>query len=715
MAVYLLALMGAFAATLALTPLVRWIASRNAITDNPDGCRKLQKQPVPLLGGVAVLGGWWIGVAIFGLADPAATLPRAALPAAIALILLAIMGVLDDVYRLRARWKLLGQALAVLPIVMAGYSLDRIALGSYSLELGVFAAPAAPFWLVLGINSLNLLDGMDGMASVISAGVAATLVAIAALSGQPGIILVMLPLVGALFGFLAFNYPPAKIYIGDAGTSVIGFALALASLIAAKAGHGPTHVPILLAIMAIPVADTTLAVLRRSLAGRGFWHPDRCAHPPSTSRSGLRPKQILLLFVGVSAVWAPIVVIANQRQSDSLALGAAVIAAFLAVRLRVAGHHEWVLLTGWIRRSLARGVSAPPSPAKLREMPFDVAWDHLVTRIRRQPIQAIILAIEDPDGSLAEHSWRHAEVGSAASVIEIVAQPSPGSLLPAANRVVAVRRHGRMVAVDRDRQSLCKVLGRASRDDSADALPLSERVASGVSEVLANQDHRCREASGLASIRETAMDKKIILFELNEVPLRVIDQFCRWSPALLLARRLGECHQYETFTEDVGHLSPWTTWPTLHRGVPGPRHLIANFGQDNRTVDREFPPLWDLLARHGIRTGICGSLHSYPMPSDLNHYAFYLPDTFAAGSECFPNRLATFQDFNLRMARESAMNVSTRLPWQAALNVLAAAPGLGFRLRTLADVGVQLVSERLQTCARYAAGPIRPCWPSTSS
>ncbi len=80
----------------------------------------------------------------------------------------------------------------------------------------------------------------------------------------------------------------------------------------------------------------------------------------------------------------------------------------------------------------------------------------------------------------------------------------------------------------------------------------------------------------------------------------------------------------------------------------------------------------------------------------MHHYAFYLPDTFAAGSECFPNRLATFQDFNLRMARDSAMNVSKKLPWQAALNVLASAPGLGLRLRTLADVGVQLVSERMQ-------------------
>jgi hypothetical protein len=191
------------------------------------------------------------------------------------------------------------------------------------------------------------------------------------------------------------------------------------------------------------------------------------------------------------------------------------------------------------------------------------------------------------------------------------------------------------------------------------------------------------------------MDKKIILFELNEVPLRVIDQFCRWSPRSALARRIDSCHQYETFTEDVGHLSPWTTWPTLHRGVVNSRHTIANFGQDLHSVNQEFPPLWELLAREGVQTGVCGSLHSYPMPADLNHYAFYLPDTFAAGSECFPGRLAAFQDLNLRMSRESALNVSKKIPWQAALSMLAAAPGLGLRPATLVEVGVQLIGERL--------------------
>jgi len=196
------------------------------------------------------------------------------------------------------------------------------------------------------------------------------------------------------------------------------------------------------------------------------------------------------------------------------------------------------------------------------------------------------------------------------------------------------------------------------------------------------------------------MGEKIILFELNEVPLRIIHHFCRLHPKSVLARRLPECYQYETFAEDQGELSPWITWPTLHRGVPNGRHCIGSFGQPLKEVDDEFPPLWKRLASHGVKTGVCGSLHSYPMPDQLDNYAFYLPDTFAAGSECFPKSISLFQQFNLEMARESARNVSMRVPWKPALMLLASAPGLGFKLETMADLGRQLVSERIQPWQR---------------
>ena len=192
------------------------------------------------------------------------------------------------------------------------------------------------------------------------------------------------------------------------------------------------------------------------------------------------------------------------------------------------------------------------------------------------------------------------------------------------------------------------------------------------------------------------MGKKIILFELNEVPYRIVDEFCSWRPRSSLARLLPQCRQYESYAEDRSSLSPWKTWPSVHRGVNDEKHMIHDFGQDLTGVDAEFPPLWQILASHGVSTGVCGSLHTYPMPRNLEGYKFFLPDTFAAGSECFPKKLNTFQEFNLAMARDSARNVETRVPWASALRQLAAAPDLGFKLRTFAEVAGQLVSERVQ-------------------
>jgi len=191
--------------------------------------------------------------------------------------------------------------------------------------------------------------------------------------------------------------------------------------------------------------------------------------------------------------------------------------------------------------------------------------------------------------------------------------------------------------------------------------------------------------------------QKIVLFELNEVPLRIMDEFCSWRPGSVLARNRARFHEFEAFTENIGHLSPWGTWPSLHRGINNDKHLIRDFGQDLSDVDEAYPPLWRVLAKNGVRSGICGTLHTYPLPDDLEGYDFFIPDTFAAGSECFPKKLSLFQDFNLSMARESARNVSTRVPWKSALQLLASAPELGFRMGTFIDVGGQVLSERVKS------------------
>ena len=190
------------------------------------------------------------------------------------------------------------------------------------------------------------------------------------------------------------------------------------------------------------------------------------------------------------------------------------------------------------------------------------------------------------------------------------------------------------------------------------------------------------------------MSRRIVLFELNEVPWRIVDEFVAAEPQSTLARILSTSRCFTSLTADHGHLSPWTTWPTLHRGVNDEQHMIANFGQNRGVADEQFPPVWELLHRAGVPVGICGTLHTYPVPADIETYAFYLPDTFACEPTAFPAELETFQSFNLTMARASSRNVDTSIPRSAALTLLRSAHRLGIRPGTFAALARQLVAER---------------------
>jgi hypothetical protein len=189
--------------------------------------------------------------------------------------------------------------------------------------------------------------------------------------------------------------------------------------------------------------------------------------------------------------------------------------------------------------------------------------------------------------------------------------------------------------------------------------------------------------------------KSLVLYELNEVPAKVLDYYVTMHPQSALARIVAHGTFVKTYATDSGVLSPWVTWPTVHRGVTNENHCISNFGQDLHDVDMEYPPIWDLLRRQGIRTGVFGSLHSYPPPIELDGYAFYVPDTFAAGPECFPTSLEVFQEFNLKMVDASARNVASGLPIKPAFELLRRAPGLGLRGATMFRLAKQLSSERI--------------------
>jgi hypothetical protein len=185
--------------------------------------------------------------------------------------------------------------------------------------------------------------------------------------------------------------------------------------------------------------------------------------------------------------------------------------------------------------------------------------------------------------------------------------------------------------------------------------------------------------------------RPLLLLEINEVPWRVIDLA---TPRFAATREFfARARTLTTISDDSGELSPWVTWPSLHRGMNNRDHGIRHLGQDVSTFAGT--PIWEEYRAQGLSIGICGSLQSWP-PRDPGENGFYVPDTFAHDARTIPPDIAPLQQLNLDLVRKNGL-VSRRLDllsWQT----LRALPALGRRIsaRTFSRIAAQLVSERLQ-------------------
>jgi len=248
----------AFLLSVALTPVVRRLAILAGITDAP-GPRRIHLRPIPRSGGLAVGTAVAIACGIAG-GIPAHMSPLAVVGAA----LLLVVGFADDVRSVSPKLKLLGQVVAAVLAVVGGVRLELLAPAG---SAGVTAAADAALtvaWIVFITNAVNLTDGLDGLASGIGV-IAFSWLSLAALQGgDAASALVPLAFAGAILGFLIYNFNPASIFLGDTGSLLIGYAMAVLPLM----GNGGHALPTLAAflLVAVPLTDTLLAIARRFLS-----------------------------------------------------------------------------------------------------------------------------------------------------------------------------------------------------------------------------------------------------------------------------------------------------------------------------------------------------------------------------------------------------------------------------------------------------------------
>ena len=408
----------ALAGTLLLTPLARQFAWWLDTVDYSDGERKLHPRPVATLGGVAMFVSLAAAVAVmFGVSSPAAliSLPWP-LPAALLLSagVACLVGFCDDHWGLRVRWKLLGQFLATLPLVLTGHQLERIELAGYVIELGWWGFPLTIGWLVAGANALNFVDGMDGLASTLGLIVAACVGVIAQNLGHGDAAILCAVLAGGLAGFLFYNWPPATIYLGDAGSMVVGIWLAHLALAGSNSPDiGPRWI-VPLALLAVPLADVGLAVVRRTLNGLPFWIADRAHVHHRLQDRGFTVGETTGLLAVVCLIDGAIAYLAAVRGRELLATGALIAGIVPLVRFRFVGHHECALLTQFLGRVLMQvagrmssGLFTPslPSAGELEPLPSASLWAMFVSEIERHQVEQCEVLTGSGDGRAWRHHW----------------------------------------------------------------------------------------------------------------------------------------------------------------------------------------------------------------------------------------------------------------------------------------------------------------------
>ena len=265
---YPIPLVVAFAVTFILTPFVRRVAIRLGILDHPDK-RKMHENDMPLLGSIAVYGGFLVGVFLSGISP---ILQKDLLIILFAGTMLLVVGVLDDAGFLHPQIKLM-VAMPVAGIVLIFFDLYLkifpINLLNYFFTL---------FWVVGITAAYNLLDGMDGLSTGVCVIASFFYLMVGWIAGDSFLISISIPLMGACLGFLIYNFNPAKIFLGDSGAILLGFLLASMGLHVANSDSLPIltrwMLPIL--ILSFPIFDTSLITLSRLRRGLiPFLHPGK--------------------------------------------------------------------------------------------------------------------------------------------------------------------------------------------------------------------------------------------------------------------------------------------------------------------------------------------------------------------------------------------------------------------------------------------------------
>ncbi len=292
-----------FAFTFATTPLVRRFAFKIGAIDIPKDNRRMHKKPTPRIGGLAIIFGFTVATLCF--AQPSQQLYGTLAGAAI----IAVMGVIDDCKNLPAKLKFVIQIIAALVVVFAGdIKIDVFTNPNFLSDNPYWVLPEwlsvtlTVIWIVFITNAVNFIDGLDGLAAGVSAIMSISLVFISIRVGEYSIAILGIALMGSCFGFLPFNFNPAKIFMGDTGSTFLGFMLATLSIQGVFKSYAVISFAVPLLILGLPLFDALFAMIRRILRGQSPMTADRGHLHHRLVDMGFSQKQTVFILYAISGV-----------------------------------------------------------------------------------------------------------------------------------------------------------------------------------------------------------------------------------------------------------------------------------------------------------------------------------------------------------------------------------------------------------------------------
>ncbi len=317
-----------------VTPMVRNLAIRVGAVDVPKDNRRMHKEPIPRLGGLAIFLGFMLSALLFG------DLEREVQGILLGATMIVVLGILDDTMTLRALPKFLVQIAAAGVVVYYGNVIQYISnpiLTSPApyIDLGMWAVPVTIIWIVAITNAVNFIDGLDGLAVGVSAISSGTLLVTAILVSESNVAIMMASLMGACLGFIPYNKNPAKIFMGDTGSTFLGFILATLSIQGLFKLYAIISFAVPFLILGLPIFDICFAITRRLARGQNPMVADREHVHHRLIDMGFNQKQAVAIAYMITAILglAAVVLTSSGALKAMILLGAIIVVGALGIRV----------------------------------------------------------------------------------------------------------------------------------------------------------------------------------------------------------------------------------------------------------------------------------------------------------------------------------------------------------------------------------------------